>query len=77
MAATTPAAGGRRRRPWPRRPRIDLLPQHEPNKKSVTLDLKDEAGKSSLEALLRRADVLMENFRRESLIDLAFSRSGG
>src|ERR1700756_4308568 len=33
------------------------------NKKSVTLDLKGDDGKSALEALLRRADVLMENFR--------------
>src|SRR5262245_55165803 len=33
------------------------------NKKSVTLDLKEDAGKSGLETLIRRADVLMENFR--------------
>src|SRR3954452_1236208 len=30
------------------------------NKKSVTLDLKDEDGKTALWALIRRADVLME-----------------
>ena len=44
------------------------------NKKSVTLDLKDEAGKSALEALLRRADVLMENFRPGVLDRLGFSQ---
>src|ERR1700758_4298363 len=43
------------------------------NKKSVTLDLKGDDGKSALEALLRRADVLMENFRPGVLDRLAFS----
>jgi crotonobetainyl-CoA:carnitine CoA-transferase CaiB-like acyl-CoA transferase len=43
------------------------------NKKSVTLDLKDDGGKSALEALLRRADVLMENFRPGVLDRLGFS----
>src|ERR1700760_2018260 len=33
------------------------------NKKSVTLDLKEDAGKAALGALIARADVLMENFR--------------
>jgi crotonobetainyl-CoA:carnitine CoA-transferase CaiB-like acyl-CoA transferase len=44
------------------------------NKKSVTLDLKDDAGKSALEALLRRADVLIENFRPGVLDRLDFSQ---
>jgi crotonobetainyl-CoA:carnitine CoA-transferase CaiB-like acyl-CoA transferase len=44
------------------------------NKKSVRLDLKDEAGRSGLAALLRRADVLMENFRPGVLDRLGFSQ---
>ncbi|WP_029115235.1 CaiB/BaiF CoA-transferase family protein [Mycobacterium sp. URHB0044] len=44
------------------------------NKKSVTLDLKDEDGKTALWALIRRADVLMENFRPGVLDRLGFSQ---
>ena len=33
------------------------------NKESVTLDLKDEADRAELLDLVRRADVLVENFR--------------
>ena len=44
------------------------------NKKSVTLDLKDHAGKAALQALIRRADVLMENFRPGVLDRLGFSQ---
>jgi formyl-CoA transferase len=44
------------------------------NKKSVTLDLKDEADKTALWALIRRADVLMENFRPGVLDRLGFSQ---
>jgi formyl-CoA transferase len=44
------------------------------NKKSVTLDLKDEAGRSALAAMLSRADVLMENFRPGVLDRLGFSQ---
>jgi crotonobetainyl-CoA:carnitine CoA-transferase CaiB-like acyl-CoA transferase len=44
------------------------------NKKSVTLDLKADAGKAALHALLRRADVLMENFRPGVLDRLGFSQ---
>lgn len=43
------------------------------NKKSVTLDLKDDADKRALTELLRRADVLMENFRPGVLDRLGFS----
>lgn len=43
------------------------------NKKSVTLDLKDEAGRTALESLLRRSDVLMENFRPGVMSRLGFS----
>jgi crotonobetainyl-CoA:carnitine CoA-transferase CaiB-like acyl-CoA transferase len=44
------------------------------NKKSVTLDLKEEAGKAGLRALIARADVLMENFRPGVLDRLGFSQ---
>jgi len=44
------------------------------NKKSVTLDLKDDAGKAALHALISRADVLLENFRPGVLDRLGFSQ---
>jgi crotonobetainyl-CoA:carnitine CoA-transferase CaiB-like acyl-CoA transferase len=43
------------------------------NKKSITLDLKDDAGKAALWDLISRADVLMENFRPGVLDRLGFS----
>jgi crotonobetainyl-CoA:carnitine CoA-transferase CaiB-like acyl-CoA transferase len=42
------------------------------NKESVTLDLKDDGDKAVLTDLLRRADVLLENFRPGTLARLGF-----
>src|SRR3954466_7913238 len=42
------------------------------NKESITLDLKDPADKDVLTELVRRADVLMENFRPGTLAKLGF-----
>jgi crotonobetainyl-CoA:carnitine CoA-transferase CaiB-like acyl-CoA transferase len=42
------------------------------NKESITLDLKDDGDKAVLTALLRRADVLLENFRPGTLERLGF-----
>jgi formyl-CoA transferase len=43
------------------------------NKESITLDLKSEDGRQTLTRLVRRADVLMENFRAGVLDRLGFS----
>lgn len=45
------------------------------NKESIALDLKTEDGRNLLEAMLRKADVLMENFRPGTLDRLGFSTS--
>ncbi len=42
------------------------------NKESVTLDLKDDGDKDLLRELIRRADVLLENFRPGTLARLGF-----
>ena len=42
------------------------------NKESITLDLKDAADKEVLTELVRRADVLLENFRPGTLARLGF-----
>src|SRR3712207_4266540 len=42
------------------------------NKESVTLDLKDDGDKELLRELVRRADVLLENFRPGTLDRLGF-----
>lgn len=43
------------------------------NKESVVLDLKSEDGKRTLDALIERADVLIENFKAGTLARLGFS----
>jgi crotonobetainyl-CoA:carnitine CoA-transferase CaiB-like acyl-CoA transferase len=43
------------------------------NKRSIALDLKTDDGRQSLEDLVRRADVLLENFRTGVLDRLGFS----
>jgi crotonobetainyl-CoA:carnitine CoA-transferase CaiB-like acyl-CoA transferase len=43
------------------------------NKESIALDLKSEDGRETLTALVRRADVLLENFRTGVLDRLGFS----
>ncbi len=45
------------------------------NKESVTVDLKDPAGKQALAELVRRSDVLLENFRPGVLDRLGFPLS--
>lgn len=42
------------------------------NKESITLDLKDDGDKALLTELVRRADVLLENFRPGTLARLGF-----
>ncbi|MBB3083255.1 CaiB/BaiF CoA transferase family protein [Geodermatophilus sabuli] len=42
------------------------------NKESITLDLKDDGDKALLAELIRRADVLLENFRPGTLARLGF-----
>src|ERR671938_2081982 len=44
------------------------------NKRSVTLDLKNERAKRVLERLIERADVLVENFPPGTLSRLGFPR---
>jgi crotonobetainyl-CoA:carnitine CoA-transferase CaiB-like acyl-CoA transferase len=44
-----------------------FFPTFNRGKKSVTLDLKSDAGRNALERLLETADVFVENFRDESL----------
>ena len=45
------------------------------NKESIALDLKSDDGRTTLEALVRRADVLLENFRPGVMARLGFSPS--
>ena len=42
------------------------------NKKSIVLDLKTEAGKDALRKLIRKSDVLVENFKAGTLARLGF-----
>lgn len=43
------------------------------NKESIVLDLKQDAGRLALDELIRRADVLIENFKVGTLARLGFS----
>src|ERR1700712_677109 len=45
------------------------------NKESITLDLKSDPGRAALTELVRRSDVLLENFRPGVLDRLGFSMS--
>ena len=47
--------------------------QYNRNKRSVALDLKSRAGKEVLAKLIRRSDVLIENFRPGTMSKLGFS----
>ena len=46
------------------------------NKESIALDLKSETGKAALTELIRRSDVLLENFRPGVLARLGFPEPG-
>ena len=72
-AATTPAAGGRRScSPSTATGSPPTSCATNRNKESITLDLKDDGDKAVLTELLRRADVLLENFRPGTLDRLGF-----
>ena len=43
------------------------------NKQSITIDLKSEEGKKTFIELIKKSDVLLENFRPEVLVKLGFS----
>ena len=53
-----------------------LFAQVNRNKRSVVLDLKQEAGRAALRALAARADVLVENFRPDVMerLELGYER---
>lgn len=46
------------------------------NKRSITLDIKSDAGKEVLRRLIKRSDVLVENFRPGALKRLGFDYAG-
>lgn len=50
-----------------------FFPTFNRGKKSITLNLKSEAGRSALDGLLQTADVFVENFRDESLAKMGFA----
>ena len=50
-----------------------FFPTFNRGKKSVTLDLKSEAGRAALDKLMATADVFVENFRDESLAKMGYS----
>jgi len=43
------------------------------NKRSITVDLKSDAGKTQMSALLEHADVLVSNLRPQSMAGLGLS----
>ncbi len=58
-----PARGSRRRMRWAARaPAPDFQNLHR-NKRSMTLNLKEEEGRAIFMALAKRADVVVENYR--------------
>ncbi|MBB4301319.1 crotonobetainyl-CoA:carnitine CoA-transferase CaiB-like acyl-CoA transferase [Rhodobium orientis] len=50
-----------------------FFPTFNRGKKSVTLDLKSDAGRAALDKLLKTADVFVENFRDVSLAKMGFA----
>ena len=52
-----------------------FFPSFNRGKRSITLDLKSEAGTSALDQLLATADVFVENFRDQSLAKMGFAPS--
>lgn len=52
-----------------------FFPSFNRGKRSITLDLKSEAGISALDKLLETADVFIENFRDQSLSNMGFAPS--
>ena len=53
-----------------------FFPTFNRGKKSITLDLKSDAGRDALDALLKDADVFVENFRDSSLAAMGFAPDG-
>jgi len=51
---------------WDRGMATNFLPQNA-NKRSLTLNLKSDAGHAIIIELVKRADVLVENFRAEAM----------
>ncbi len=50
-----------------------FFPTFNRGKRSITLDLKSEAGRAALDRLLAKADVFIENFRDQSLAKMGFA----
>lgn len=50
-----------------------FFPTFNRGKRSITLDLKSDAGRAALGKLLSKADVFIENFRDQSLLKMGFS----
>jgi len=69
--------GGDRQRPNGKAPKTrtlgPLFMALNRNKRSVALDLKEEAGRKALRALIRDADIFIHNMRPEAVARLGFS----